>query len=380
LRLTERQLNRATLARQLLLQRRTIGVAEAVRAVCALQAQSPPSPYIGLWDRLEDFRAEDLDRAFADEAVVKATLIRITLQAVAAEDYAAFKSAMAHDLRRSCLGDTRFTDAGLSVAQADALIPALARFARQPRTNAELETWINQNAGVPGRGVWWALRRFAPVVHFPTGGPWSFGDRPAYVASAVAAYGGDRETTLPRLVRRYLAAFGPASIADITQFTIIPQPPIKAAIAALADELVTYEGPDRKTLHDVADGAMPVEDTPAPPRLLPMFDNVLLAYRDRSRIIPEPYRKLVLRINGDTLPTVLVDGYVAGVWRPAPDRPAAVEVTAFHELTATTWDQLDAESRSLVAFVAEREPSVYGRYGHWWKTLPAADVRVLGDA
>lgn len=108
-----------------------------------------------------------------------------------------------------------------------------------------------------------------------------------------------------------------------------------------------------------------------------MWDNVLLAYRDRSRVIPEEYRKLVLRMNGDTLPTLLVDGYVAGVWRPSPDRSDAIEVTAFRALDDATWGDLEVEAGLLVAFLADREADVYWRYAHWWKALPSADVRIL---
>jgi hypothetical protein len=159
---------------------------------------------------------------------------------------------------------------------------------------------------------------------------------------------------------------------------MIPQPPIKAAMSVLADELVTHEGPDGKPLYDVADGSLPAEDTPAPPRLLPMFDNVLLAYRDRSRITPEPYRKVISRMNGDTLPAVLADGRVVGVWRPAPDGAAGIEITAFERLDKATWSALEGEARDLVAFLADRQPDVYRRYAHWWaKKLPSEEVRVL---
>ena len=377
MRLTERQLNRATLERQVLLQRQKLGVEAAVAALCGLQAQSPASPYIALWNRVRGFRAEELDRAIAAHRIVKATLIRLTLHAVAADDYPVFYRAMVDDMRRARVFDRRFTDAGVSVADAEALIPDLMAFASEGRGNAEFEGLITER-GLSGGHVWFALRRYGPFWHAPTGGPWSFTDRPAYIAARAEPLDGERPPALAILLRRYLEAFGPASAADFNQFAWVPQPPIKAALAVLADELVTHEGPDGKPLYDVAGGSVPAEDTPAPPRLLPMFDNVLLAYRDRSRVTPEPYRKVISRMNGDTLPAVLVDGHVAGVWRPAPDGAAGIEITAFERLDKATWSALEGEARDLVAFLADRQPDVYRRYAHWWaKKLPSQEVRVL---
>ena len=379
--LTARRLNRATLSRQWLLDRRRADVVEAVRAVCALQAQSPASPYIALWNRIAGFDPAELDRAYADHRVVKATLIRITLHAVAAEDYPAFHRAMVDDLRRSRLLDRRFTSLGLSVDDADALMAAVMEFASQPRTNAELQAMLERRTGrLPAPGPWWALKTFAPMVHAPTGGPWSFSDRPSYLASPIRPSEGRREESVATLLRSYLAAFGPASTSDFNQFAIIPQPPIRAALDVLADELVTHEDPAGKVLYDLRGSDLPAEDIPAPPRLMAMWDNVLLAYRDRGRVIPDAYRKLVIRSNGDTLPTVLVDGYVAGVWRPAAEPATGIEVTAFHPLDGATWSALDAEARSLLGLVAERQPDVYRRYGRWWSDLPAAERVVLGTA
>ena len=128
-------------------------------------------------------------------------------------------------------------------------------------------------------------------------------------------------------------------------------------------------------LYDVPGGVVPDEDVPAPPRLLPMWDSILLAYADRSRVMPPAYRKIVMRNNGDVLPTLLVDGLVAGVWRTLED---GIEATAFHPLTDEDWSGLDAEAAALRRFLVERESMIYGRYAHWWDDLPSAEVRVLG--
>jgi hypothetical protein len=177
-----------------------------------------------------------------------------------------------------------------------------------------------------------------------------------------------------RLVLRYLEAFGPASVSDFAQFTMLRRPVVRQALHALTDSVVELEGPDGVRLFDVPGGLLPAEDTVAPPRLLPMWDSVLLAYADRSRVIPPDYRRLVIRQNGDVLPTLLVDGYVAGVWRPVE---GGIEATALHPLSVDAWNGLEAEARSLVAFLADREPTVYRRYAHWWKALPSAEVRFL---
>lgn len=134
------------------------------------------------------------------------------------------------------------------------------------------------------------------------------------------------------------------------------------------------EGPNGEELFDVPGAPRPDEDTPAPPRLMAMWDSTLLAYSDRDRVVPPQYRKLVTRVNGDTLPTLLVDGYVAGVWRPAT---GGIEATAFHPLADEAWEALAEEARALTAFLAARDPAVYSRYGHWWKKLPVAETRLL---
>ena len=374
--ITERQLNRATLARQLLLRRERLSPAEAVHRVVALQAQEPASPYIALWNRIEGFDGADLDRAFRTHALVKATLMRVTLHAVDAADYPVFHDAMQTTLRAARYNDGRFRRAGLSTADLEAFLPDLLEFAAKPVSNAEAEAWLDHRLGVlPKPSVWWALRQAGPLVHAPTGPPWSFGPRPSYVAARDQTRANDPPTSLTHLVRRYLEGFGPASIQDIGQFGMLNRPLVRAAVDALADELSHLRGTGRADLLDVPNAPLPDEDTPAPPRLMPMWDSVLLAYADRARVIPDAYRKVVTRSNGDVLPTLLVDGYVAGVWRPVD---GGIEVSAFHRLDAETWEGLEAEARALLAFLAGREPAVYRRYARWWSSLPTEQVRVLG--
>ncbi|HUG32235.1 MAG TPA: winged helix DNA-binding domain-containing protein [Acidimicrobiia bacterium] len=370
-RLSHRQLNRATLERQLLLGRASIGAADAVRRVVALQAQEPASPYIALWNRIDEFDPGHLDEAFSSHRVVKATLMRITLHAVHVDDYPSFHQAMQGTLRAARFNDRRFLQTGLSPDDAHRLVPDLRKFASESRTKDEIEEKLRDHVDDPS-WVWWALRQVGSFWHAPSDEPWSFGRRPTYVAARTDGRE-DRNESVQRLIRRYLAGFGPASPQDFAQFALLRRADIRPALETMAD-LVELEGPGGKTLLDVADGEIPDETTPAPPRLMAMWDSTLLAHKDRSRIIPEDYRRLVIQRNGDVLPSVLVDGFVSGVWRPVDQ---GIEITAFHSLSDEVWDGLHLEAGELMSLLADREPRVYSRYSRWWVDLPAAEVRVI---
>ena len=375
--ITAQELNRATLGRQLLLGREVMGAGEAVRRVVALQAQHAASPYVALWNRLAGFAPAELDAAFSERAVVKATLMRITLHAVHADDYQVFREAMQQTLYASRLG-YRFAAAGLTPADGEALVPGLLDFADRPRTAAEVQDWLEERVGTEKKaGAWWGLKAYAPLFHVPTGGPWSFGPRSSFVAARTGPVPGGRETVaeaLRHLVLRYLAGFGPASVADVAQFAMVPRAPVRRALLALDDTVEQLRGPDGALLYDVPGAPRPPAETPAPPRLMAMWDSVLLAHADRSRVIPPAYRRLVIRVNGDVLPTLLVDGRVAGVWRAVD---GGVEATAFHDLPDAVWGGLAAEAASLTAMLAGRDTEVYRRYHHWWPKLPDGQVRLL---
>jgi hypothetical protein len=375
--LTNRRLSRATLARQLLLRRERLAAADAVGRVVALQSQEPVSPYLALWNRVDGFDSDELTRAYATGRVVKATLMRITLHTVRDDDYPRFRHAMAASLRASRVYDRRFKGLGLPVSAADGLVPGLLAFTEEPRSNADLDEWVRDRIGdLPAPGAWWALRTYGPFVHAPTGGPWAFGPRPSYLAAPFSDLDGDTGPSIRYLIRRYLEGFGPASVADIAQFTLLRRPVGREALTAMAGTVRELSGPDGGELLDLPNAVLPDPDIPAPPRLLGMWDSVLLAHADRSRILPPAYRPHVIRQNGDVLPTLLVDGEVAGVWRTVE---GGIEAGAFHPLPMKVWRELAAEAAALAAFLADREPAVYRRYGHWWaKGLPIHERRVLG--
>ncbi|MDX2606294.1 winged helix DNA-binding domain-containing protein [Streptomyces caniscabiei] len=401
--LTAQALNRATLARQLLLSREQLAVEEAVRRIVALQAQHPASPYIALWNRLSPFAPATLDAALISHRLVRATLMRITVHTVHADDYTPFREAMEPTLRGSRLGDPRFRASGLTADDADAFLPPLLDHADGTvRTAAELRTWLEAHLGdaatpdlatldaaVPGTvtldtGAHRMLRHYAPLWHAPTGGPWSFDTRQSYVAARPRPSLTDPEAAaegLRTLIRRYLQGFGPATIADVAQFALVQQRRIRTALATMSEGLETLRATDTgQTLYDIPGAPRPPEDTPAPPRLMAMWDSTLLAYADRSRLLPPEYRKYVTRMNGDVLPTLLVNGKVAGIWRPLAD---SIEATAFHPLPTTTWEALAQEATTLRTFLTTRsDPTPYRRYDHWWtKPFPTtSETRVLrGD-
>ena len=341
-------------------------------------AEQPAAPYLALWNRVAGFDPAELDTAFAEHRIVKATLLRITLHAVAVQDREVFHRAMVRTLRAARLGDARFTRTGLNTADADASVADLLTFVAEPRSNTELDTFFAERfPELPEAGIWWALRSYAPLIHAPGPHPWSYAHRPAYLAAPAprsAAAPVETDRAVVELARRYLAAYGPATPADLAQFSTLYRPPVKQAFADLGDGLRAAPQRDGKPVFDLAGAAVADEDLPVPPRLLGMWDNALLAHTDRGGLIPAEHRATVIRRNGDVLPMLLVDGYVAGVWRPVE---GGIEATAFRTLPAAVWEGLAAEAAELKAMLADREPLVFGRYGHWWKTIDGVQVKVL---
>src|SRR5690606_11503990 len=174
-------------------------------------------------------------------------------------------------------------------------------------------------------------------------------------------------------LRRYLEAFGPATVNDVGRFTILTRAMVRDAVKAAGDDLVRLEGAGGEELLDVPGAPLPDEDVPAPPRLLPMWDSVLMAHEVPGRVLDDELRPLVVKRNGDLLPTVLLDGRVAGVWRPAE---GGVEASAFRKLTRDEWDGLAAEAERL-APLAARGPLLQARFLNWWRDLEGAETRLL---
>lgn len=350
--LTTRELNRALLVRQLLLRRSRLGVSQAIERVGALQAQWPPSPYVALWSRIEDFKREKLVRAIERRQVVKATLMRTTLHHVTARDYLEYAGELFR--RRIATVEQQLANYPDN-ADVDALVRDLVRHASErPRSRPELLELLGQpKLTVDERRpwlVWHLLSVKGGLVHAPESSAWRLNTAGVRFVPANVWLGreaGDGESALVHLVRRYLDAFGPASRADAAQWTGLPVGALEPAFARLA--LRRFRDEAGRELYDLPRAPLPRASTEAPPRFLPMWDSTLLAHSDRSRILPEIYRKVVIRRNGDVQRTFLVDGFVAGTWKVEHGR---VELDPFDSLPAGIRQTLEAEGAALARFHA----------------------------
>ncbi|MQM25992.1 winged helix DNA-binding domain-containing protein [Glycomyces albidus] len=376
--LTARRLNRATLDRQSLLHRAGTDVVAAVRGAVAVQSQTPVSPYIGLWNRVAGFDPADLDAAYAERRVLRGNPVRMTLHTVAADEYRTFREATEPSLYAAKLGG-RIAKSGITGPEAFALAEELfeALFANgETRTARECEAWLAERLDPEtAKHVWPGIRQYAPVLRAPNGGPWGFAEPVSYAALPDRPVLRDQDAAdaaLATLVLRHIEGFGPVSVADTAQFAMVQRARVKQAVAAL--DLEVHQGPNGEVLYDLPGASLPDEDVPAPPRLMAMWDNVFLAFHDRSRTVPPEYRTTLIRGNGDVLPMLLVDGHAAGVWRTVED---GIEATAFHPLPDDVWEALAAEAKGLTALLADREPDVYRRHRHWWDKLPEHETVLL---
>ena len=317
--LTLRELNRATLARQLLLERNKIGAVAAIERVAGLQAQWPPSPYIGLWARLAGFERRTLERAVERAEVLKPTVMRGTLHLITARDYPLFYAAL-KDM------PTWFQPRHLEHARA---LLAGAR-ALAPLTQNELVAHVESHGheGADARRIMHAVRRHAHLLHNAESARWTTAPRVVYHPYPEPSELDPAEARTA-LVHRYLRAFGPATNADIADWSGLRVRDFNHAL----DGLPTYRSEDGKELFDVPRAPLPPADTRAPVRFLPKWDNTLLAFADRRRVIADEVRRTVIGKNGDVAATVLVDGFVAATW--SYDRKGVVSVEYLAQVTRT---------------------------------------------
>lgn len=346
--LTLRELNRATLARQLLLERVPLDVPTAVQRLCALQAQRPRAPYVALAARLEGFEREDLSRALHERSVVRATLMRETLHLVTAEDYPHDAAAMAPYFNRL---RKKYLPEGVDMARVVELAAHCEAALAEPLEATALRPILAElEARMDDDRVWRRVRTNALILHVPGDEPHAFGQRNRFVAAAawLGAQEAEGAEGTRRLVQRALASFGPSSRADLAAFTglaVAAIAPALDALDALGPELERLTDESGRELYDLPGAPRPPEDTPAPLRLLGEWDNVLLAHADRRRMFDDETRRRVIRKNGDVLPTILVDGVVAGTWRWRRKQDlATLEATPFVKLTRPLKADLEREA------------------------------------
>jgi DNA glycosylase AlkZ-like len=335
--LTVRELNRATLARQLLLERGRLSPKALIERLVGMQAQWPPAPYVGAWTRVTGFRRAALERELAAASVVKATVMRQTLHLVTRRDYGLIRAAMS---------ETNFPWESRLAKRLAPSVRALA--ATGPVTTADaivlLEGRDLGDLGAPR--AWRYARAAAHLVHHPETALWHARPEGRFVALEEPE---EHDPTEARaeMLRRYLAAFGPATRRDLVQWSMMHVPEIARALERL--ELRRFRDESGKELLDVPDGVLVDADAPAPVRFLPKWDNVLLAWADRTRVLPEPYRRTVIGQNGDVAQTFLVDGFVAGTWRVEGGRVAP---DPFGRLSRAARHELEDEAARLQSFLA----------------------------
>jgi hypothetical protein len=336
--LTERELNRALLARQLLLERATTPLPRVLERIGGIQAQYAPSMYIGLWTRLEGLERDQLTRALVRRSVVQGSMMRATIHLVSKRDYWPFVVGIRRPLREWWLRTHgRDTDAK-KVSVNDRKVRRAFNGGTLKR--AEIEEILGKRLGLAGL--------FLDMVRVPPSGTWE--RRRADLYGLAEDWVGPESATeregVELLVRRYLQGFGPARPAEIADWASLDVKTTRAALERL--ELRRFQDEQGKELVDLPRLPLPDADTPAPVRLLPVWDATLLVHARRTQILPERYRPHVFNVRTpQSVNTFLVDGQVAGTWKYDNDR---VKVEPFGRLAKGVRAELDEEAERLAAF------------------------------
>ncbi|MGH9755284.1 MAG: winged helix DNA-binding domain-containing protein [Blastocatellia bacterium] len=350
-----RELNRATLARQMLLERETLAVPAAIERLAGLQAQLASAPYVGLWTRLRDFRREDLATEIENRKVIKATMMRATLHLCTAEDYLRFRTALKPVLigAANAIAKQRGQDFDL-----DKVLKAARKFiGEKPRTFAEISDMLTKLMPDYDVGAMrYSVRTHIPLAQVPITTGWSYSNKPEFtLAESWIGRPISPEDNLRDLVFRYLAAFGPASVTDAQTWLGMK---LKETFEKLKPELQTYRGEGRLELFDMPGVSLPAEDVPAPVRFLPEYDNLLLSHSNRARVIADEYRSKVYLPGLRVAATILVDGFVRGAWKIEKTKTeATLVIEPFDKLTKKDCAALIEEGERLVRFVEPQAKS-----------------------
>jgi len=351
-RLTLRELNRALLARQLLLKRIKVGVVRAIEDLACLQGQWAPSPYVALWTRLAGFERDQLTRPIDRGEVVKTTLMRATLHLVSAREYPAYHRATLEGR----FGAWRPPGAP-SLADLEKIHRRVLKFASTgPRSRADIEAFLAKDAPKDERMRSWllftAITSANGLIWEPAGAHFEHRKLARFLAPPGSLQRDiDDEAAHDLVVRRYLGAFGPASVQDISSWGKIRVPNIRASLTRIKD-LRRFRDERGRELFDLAKAPRPPADTVAPARFLARFDAAILGHdaAERTRILPAEYKKQVI-FAAEVWTTFLVDGFVAGRWKIAgTPKQAVLELLPFKKLAKGDQQALIDEGEQLVRF------------------------------
>lgn len=339
--ITTRELNRALLARQLLLERSSVSIVQALEQVGGLQTQYAPSGYVGLWSRLAEFDRESLTRKLETKAVVQATLMRATIHIVSAGDYPLLSAAIRAARREQYL--RLFKMPASDVETAAARVGEL--LADGPRKRAD----ITKQLGISNQ-VWYGVGLWLDLVRVPPSGTWKNPRADLYLTaeSWLGPSPAEPDAGVERLVTLYLSGFGPARAKDIANWGGLGVATVSAALATM--ELVGYRDEQGAELVDLPGAPLPDPETPAPVRFLPTWDATLLVHARRAQVLAEAHRPLVFNTKTPhSVPTFMVDGVVGGTWKVERGR---VVVAPFNTLARTVRRLVDDEADRLTAFHA----------------------------
>ena len=383
--LSIRALNRATLARQGLLEPISTAPVDAVRRVGSLQAQHPEWPPVALAARSADARTADLAGALDQRTVVRSSLMRITIHVVAADDlwpmFTVMKPMRLDQWRLLLKHDPVDSPLGRRMTAAHQV--AIEALRERPRSSLELDRLMAAEIGVEAtsvsrpawrrpesqlvvRAAWRHFAAFVPLVHVPHDGEGYGRSRYALATDWLAVEPPviDPAEARVHLARRYLAAFGPATVQDLAAYVGRGKGGIgvwKEAVAALGDEVTELRDQDGRALFDLIDAPRPDEAVPVPARLLARWDSLLLSHASaaRGRVIATHHRPRVYSRNADVLPTFLIDGLVAGTWEVVrSDGAAAITLRPFAKLVPADAEALEAEAHRVLALMGESQRSV----------------------
>lgn len=346
--LTRRALNRALLQRQFLLERTDRPALEVIRRLVAMQAQEPNWPYVGLWNRIRRFDHAELTVLLHDRSVVRSGLLRSTQHIAAADDFRRLRPVLQPVLDRTASA-AYFRGNGHGLSPEELIADGLALL-DAPLSRKELGGRLAmRHPGSDGRILAGELELRTPLIHDPDTAAWGgWGTR-----SNITVTRFDTEddssagtTKLKELIRRYLAAFGPATVADIQAWSGLTR--LSSTVADMRDQLHHHTGPDKQRLVDLPDADLPDADMPAPVRLLPAFDNVLLGHADRTRLIRDEHRPQVMPGRAQVKPTILIDGTVQGTWSLTAGE---IRLEPFRRLSNAEREAVDEEAHKMLAFV-----------------------------